>query len=314
MNNKDYKYEVAFSFLKEDEAIAYDINDHIQDRLSTFIYSKKQEVLGGSDGEKKFNEVFNKECRVVVVLYRDGWGQTPWTRIEETAIKNRAYENSWEFLLLVNLDVKSNLPTWIPKTYIWLDYERFKTEGAIAVIEQKVKENNGTLRIETIEDRVERLKRLRNAEKKRTDYLNSREAILAAKQEVSSIIERLKGIKTSIEDPNTGFYLGTFDRSSNPPMYEFGFHNYYLCFNNSSAFDQGIEYGELRVTLYEKEGHHGINYQEKIINQVRLKFDQDLIGNNGWSEIETSKSFLTSEQLVDKWVKAFISGIEKRKI
>lgn len=41
----EYRYEVGFSFLKQDEAMAYDLNDHIQDRLSTFIYSKKQEEL-----------------------------------------------------------------------------------------------------------------------------------------------------------------------------------------------------------------------------------------------------------------------------
>ena len=54
---KEYIYEVGFSFLKQDEAIAYDLNDHIQDRLSTFIYSKKQEELGVTEGEKKFNKV-----------------------------------------------------------------------------------------------------------------------------------------------------------------------------------------------------------------------------------------------------------------
>ncbi len=118
MTKKEFKYEVGFSFIRKDENIAYDLNDRIQDRLSTFIYSKKQEELGGTDGEKKFNKIFYEQSRVVVVLYRDGWGQTPWTRIEETAIKNRAFEKGWNFLLLINLDNNSCLPTWIPKTYI----------------------------------------------------------------------------------------------------------------------------------------------------------------------------------------------------
>ena len=65
-----YKYEVAFSFLQADEPIAYQINDLIQDRIETFLYSKKQEELGGTDGEKKFNEVFYKEENVITV--------TPW--------------------------------------------------------------------------------------------------------------------------------------------------------------------------------------------------------------------------------------------
>ncbi len=48
----EYRYEVGFSFLKQDETIAYDLNDQIQDRLSTFIYSKKQEELGGKNPKR----------------------------------------------------------------------------------------------------------------------------------------------------------------------------------------------------------------------------------------------------------------------
>ena len=73
-NIKKFKYEVSFSFLKQDESIAFDINDKIQDRLATFIYAKKQEELSATDGEKKFNQVFFEESRIVVLLYRNGWG------------------------------------------------------------------------------------------------------------------------------------------------------------------------------------------------------------------------------------------------
>jgi hypothetical protein len=307
---KEYIYEVGFSFLKQDEAIAYDLNDHIQDRLSTFIYSKKQEELGGTDGEKKFNKVFYEECRVVVVLYRDGWGETPWTRIEETAIKNRAFDKGWDFLLFVNLDSNSSLPTWIPRTYIWLDYQRFKTEGAIAVIDQKVKETGGTSRQETIVEAAERLKRSRKAEKEL--FLKSQEAVKEANRELRIIIEKLKVLKPIIEDTETCLDLATSERT-NLPMYEFGFGGYYLCFNNSSPFEYNIENGVLKVTLYEKSGHQHIDYKEQVYKQTTLRFDRDLIGNNGWSDHKTGKTFLTTDELIDKWVKQFISDIGKRK-
>jgi hypothetical protein len=308
----EYIYEVGFSFLKQDEAIAYDLNDHIQDRLSTFIYSKKQEELGGTDGEKKFNKVFYEECRVVVVLYRDGWGETPWTRIEETAIKNRAFDKGWDFLLFVNLDTNSTLPTWIPRTYIWLDYQRFKTEGAIAVIEQKVKETGGFTRQETIADTAERLKRLRTAEKEREAFLRSQDAVREANTELQKIVEKLKEIKPIIEDPTTFLHLGTSERPR-PPMYEFGYNGYYLCFNNSSGFDYNIESGVLKVTLYEKSGHEHFDYKEQIHKQAHYRFDRDLIGNNGWSDHKTGKNFLTTEELINKWVKEFINDIGKER-
>jgi hypothetical protein len=308
----EYQYEVGFSFLKQDEAIAYDLNDHIQDRLSTFIYSKKQEDLGGKDGENKFNTVFYQECRVVVVLYRDGWGETPWTRIEETAIKNRAFDKGWDFLLFINMDTNSTLPTWIPRTYIWLDYQRFKTEGAIAVIEHKVKEQGGTSRQETIAEAAERLKRLRKAEKERELFLKSQEAVTQANRELRTIIEKLKVLKPIIEDPENFLDLATSERT-NLPMYEFGFNGYYLCFNSVYPIQHDIANGTLKVTIYEKRGHEQTDYKEYINKQSIFRFDRDLIGNNGWSEHNRGNDFLTTDELVDKWVKQFITDIGKRK-
>ena len=87
----DYKFDVAFSFLKEDEGLAVRLGDLIQDRLRTFIYSKKQEYLAGRDGEETFNAAFGRDARLVVILYREAWGSTSWTRIERDAIRNRAF-------------------------------------------------------------------------------------------------------------------------------------------------------------------------------------------------------------------------------
>ena len=40
MEEDRFSYDVAFSFLQADEALAYQINDQLQDSLKTFIYSK----------------------------------------------------------------------------------------------------------------------------------------------------------------------------------------------------------------------------------------------------------------------------------
>jgi len=305
-----YQYEVAFSFLHGDESIAYEINDLIQDRFSTFIYSKKQEVLGGTDGEKTFSTVFHDEARVVVVLYRDGWGKTAWTKIEETAIKNRAFNKDWEFLIVINLDTKSTLPSWIPKSYIWLEYEKYKSEGAIAVIDQKVKQRGGESKPETIGNRAERYKRLRNARNEKQKYLSGPEALQAARMEIISIIDKLKELKPQIEDPTTHFYLSTMERSE--AMYGFGHESFFVAFNLTKLFDYGIDDGLLRVLLFEKSGHQGINETENVLQIEEFKFDRDLRGNNGWSSTTGHKLFQTSDELIDKWVKKFLDELSKR--
>jgi hypothetical protein len=40
--------------------------------------TKRQEELAGTDGEQSFGKVFSEEARCVVVIYRTGWGETPY--------------------------------------------------------------------------------------------------------------------------------------------------------------------------------------------------------------------------------------------
>lgn len=83
------QYDVAVSFLSVDEPLALQTHAKLSESLEVFVYSKKQEQLAGTDGLESFRQVFRADSRMVVVLYRDGWGQTPWTRVEEAAIKDR---------------------------------------------------------------------------------------------------------------------------------------------------------------------------------------------------------------------------------
>jgi hypothetical protein len=74
MESPEYTYDVAFSFLAQDEGLATELNDPLQDRVRTFLYSKKQGEITGTKGERTFNAVFGEQARLVVVLYRAGWG------------------------------------------------------------------------------------------------------------------------------------------------------------------------------------------------------------------------------------------------
>ena len=69
-----FKYDIAFSFLSQDETVAQQINDELQDRYRTFIYTEQQKKLAGTDGEETFKRVFAKEALLVAVLFRPEWG------------------------------------------------------------------------------------------------------------------------------------------------------------------------------------------------------------------------------------------------
>src|SRR6056297_3068211 len=99
-DKEDFKYDIAFSFLADDEQIAIDISERIKDKFEVFIYSKRQEDLVGTDGQDTFSEIFKDKARTVLVLYRQNWGRTNWTRVEETAIKDRWFNKGYDFLLM----------------------------------------------------------------------------------------------------------------------------------------------------------------------------------------------------------------------
>ena len=191
MSDDQFEYDVAFSFLHEDEPLATELNDLIQDRLATFLYSKKQEKVAGTDGEQTFGDVFGKKARVVVVLVRDGWGTTPWTRIEETAIRNRAFDEGYDFTVFVPVTPGLALPKWIPKTRLYVGLDRWGPKGAASVIETRVQEAGGTPRQESAIDRATRLKRQMDLETERRRFLGSIEGVKSAVAEVARLFEEL---------------------------------------------------------------------------------------------------------------------------
>jgi hypothetical protein len=152
--DSEYAFDVAISFQGTDEALAAEILDLIQDRFRTFIYSKKQDILAGRDGEDRFGEVFSNGARVVIVLCRPEWGQTPFTRIEETAVKNRTFNEGYDFSLFVPTTDPPFVPKWLPKTRLYYNLPRFGVQGLAAVIERLIEERGGTPRVESISDRA----------------------------------------------------------------------------------------------------------------------------------------------------------------
>src|ERR1041384_970246 len=108
------QYDVAISFLSKDEAQATAIYEQLNQGLQVFFYPRNQEELAGTDGMESMRKPFLDESRVVVVLYREPWGKTPWTRVEETAIKEGCLQHGWERLLFIILDKTSALPKWLP--------------------------------------------------------------------------------------------------------------------------------------------------------------------------------------------------------
>ncbi len=276
---EEYKYEVAFSFLQDDESLALKINDLIQERLSTFLYSKKQEELAGTDGEESFNKVFGKEARVVVVLYRSNWGNTPWTRIEETAIRNRAFKEGYDFTLFIPLDKPPQTPKWLPKTQIWTNIERYGIVGAANIIETKVGQTGGTVREESLEERATRLKRQIDNEQKRISFLKSGEGVHTALKELNLMITH---IDTSVKNISSqvGFDINVVHETNRGALQwiEIYDQQFCVCIEWYSPFSNTLDDSRLDIVLFRgrpKRPNRFTFHEPQKLRQFLFSFDLD---------------------------------------
>ena len=140
------KYDVAISFLSADEAVSTAVCGRLSEGLEVFFYPRTQEALAGTDGLESMRAPFLPEgSRVVVVFYRERWGQTPWTGVEEMAIRDRCLKDKFQGLFVIMLDPQSAPPAWLPDTHVRFNYADFGLEQAVGAIKARVKERGGTI-------------------------------------------------------------------------------------------------------------------------------------------------------------------------
>jgi len=298
MNNKDYKYDVAFSFLTQDEGLALQINDLIKNRVKTFIYPEKQKELAGKNGEEAFSRVFESEARFVFVLYRDGWGDTPWTRIEQTAIRNRAFDTGYDFVLFAKIDTSSTVPKWLPKTQIWIGIERWGVEGAASVIEARVQEMGGAPIEETVDDRALRQAKEIKDEIGKRALLNSEQGVRMANEAAHNLFSEIERITARLTDDPSAINLNFEAKTEHCRVFGSGFS---ISLYWHSQFSNSLSDARLYLTLYTGivsiRGGGAFPFTEpKELKKIVFQFDLARNRSPFWREETVPKrSFSTND-------------------
>ena len=308
---REFKYDVAFSFLKEDLNLAQEINDLIQDRVSTFIFTDRQDELIGQDGMTRFPEVFGKEARIVVVLYREAWGTTPWTRVEQEAIRERVLLEGPDFTVFVSLDRKK--PVWLSRTQMWYDISAFQAKGAAAVITKRVTEYGGAIREETVEDRAARQQREIDFRSWFSNYYNSHEGVTEAQAEfdllrksATEIVERLRqanqlGIGTQSDSRYVLYH-------SNGAALRFGWNN---------TVSNSLMFAKLSVTLSDTiryDRFRSPNDRSRTYAEATYTFSVNRSLHRGWSPSASINEFHTTDDLTRLWFKKFLDVIHENRV
>lgn len=183
------KYDVAFSFLYEDIGVAREFADLVEPELSTFVFDRKQEEVGGGDGMTAFAQVFKDDARLTVILLRDQWGKTRWTAVEEAAVKERALDTGFRSFMIVAMEESIVVRKWIPAYMIYQHGWREPRAETAAVIRARARDAGAVLKTETLADQTRR--RLAESKKKadREAFLSSADAARAARAEYVRVCE-----------------------------------------------------------------------------------------------------------------------------
>ena len=311
MIEKKYKYDAAFSFLAHDESLALQLNDLLQDRCSTFLYSEQQKNIAGKDGEVSFRNVFKEESRIVAVLFRDGWGKTPWTRIEETAIRDRAYEHGYDFAIFIPLDEKPTVPEWLPKTKLWVGFDRWGINGAASVIEARVQECGGELHHETVSDRAARLQRAMEFKKKRDFIYSSAQGIEDTKKEYGFLISEVIRL---IDDISKSAHLVKLDIMKAEKKIVVNSFDLGLSIEWIQKYINSLNESELNISLWENYApFFGYTRLEQPRKLSTHSFQIDILPTEEytWKMKAEQRSFLTNE-LAEFALKLFMDKMEAK--
>ena len=307
MKNTNYKYEVAFAFLDKDEHLANQINDLIKDKFSTFLYSKKLEDLTNTKHEKTFINVFGKQSKIVVVLFRNKWGTSPWTKIEENAIRNRAFDEDQNFLLFIPLDDPYTIPKYLPKVFIWSDLARLGIKGAANIIEERVQLVKGKSKAEAALNDEAKDGLMPKFEVERSRFLESINGLEIAELELKKLFTELEKLKNKFTKSDEGISFGyqKQDRNCLVKYGEFSIR-FYLRPAKSDPFMDSPLYFELQ-----KQGKS--SNEPNILAVEEYQFEVKKVGEYGWIKNSDSDLFISSKKLAEKSIKLLLDQADSER-
>jgi hypothetical protein len=159
--------------------------------------------LIGEDGLDAFGQTYSAHSRIVVVVFRKGWGETRWTGVEDRAIRSLYLETGVRRILVYSVDGMT--PTWLPPTYVWAGDRHGGLRTFAAVVERKVQEEGGEVGEEDVLALAQRVRDERAAAKRLADRRFSIDAVKAVHAEREVIAVHVEKLVEDIELHGPGF-------------------------------------------------------------------------------------------------------------
>lgn len=206
--------DVAFSLLAADEGVADALVQRVREKVRAFVWSDRQKDMAGKDGVALLTELYEKRSQLVVVLYRSGYGETKWTRVEESAITSKGLNDGWSHVFLISLD--GTKPSWLPGSRLWYGYEQFGADIAAETIVARFSELGVAPKPETLIDKAGRIEREKQGAERAENWRRSVEGVTAVLSEIETLWKYLEQRAKDINESAPSFgvqYRSGRDRS-----------------------------------------------------------------------------------------------------
>jgi hypothetical protein len=191
MPEAEFKYDVAISFLVQDINLATALYQKLMPGLKVFFFPRNQEDLAGTNGLESMRQPFLVESRLNVVLYRERWGNTPWTGVEAVAIQESCLQNSFSNIFMFVVEPTNVVPKWLPTTHVYFNYGEFSLDDAVGAIKGRVVERGGHYQPMTPARRAELLE-AENEFRRQRSMIDTPQGAEKVLDQVSALFEALQ--------------------------------------------------------------------------------------------------------------------------
>ena len=317
MHDQEPIYDVAISFLYQDLALAQALYNDLSKELGVFFFPRNQEELAGSDGLESMREPFRNQSRLNVVLYRPKWGKTPWTGVEEIAVKESCLATSYKSIFFFVIEPTSEIPTWLPETHVRFNFADFTLEQAVGAIKARVQERGGHFKPMTPSRKVALL-RVEEEYQRDRRQINSQEGMQKIQQNVESLFAEMAA---QLEDVNASGHLnishqikvrfGDMEQYCLLGMQRLGMSVvWFQRYSNMLGDDSGLIVRELNEHAIVPPGHMRLQ-QPDVLKEEKYDPDISRVRAYVWKSQKCKGEMVTSRDLASKLVLQFLDLVER---
>jgi hypothetical protein len=309
MPTEKHDLDVAISFKSEDASLANDIRGRLGKSLDTFVYTAKQEELAGTDGLETLRKVFRHRAKLVVILFRSGWGETPWTRVEMEAITDRFLKEGPGFLFVITLDSAAP-PPWLPDKLLRFNLDDFGVEQAVGAIKARALEVGSVLHYPSSAERARLAAEEAEFGKERARLLRSEEGVqqatAAARDLFRLIAEGAKQAESAAPSLRMEYGLTEVEIGLRTPAV--GLHVHY-----SNRITNVLD--EARLYIREFAGTiilpgQSAYYLQEPKELTKEVFRPDISRAVGWGWIADDGAVRTSQDIADHCIRKFFALVD----